>query len=583
MKLRQILGGVALLLTCSVVNVAAVQAADPNMVCSVLNGGDDPGADDAFNSLRRKVDNFNRDYNRFCTEWIFFKNPDHPSDKLTIKLQSQLELYSEDPTCHADDAICKDGIDLLVDGTTHAPGVTIDTTGLANDECAIKVSSSGQLWRGITIYTKQTKKVGTEGAVICDSGHDNNWDGVDIKNPEGVGTCGDGAVQSSLGEECDDGANNGADKPCSTTCTKNPDADGDGIIDGNDNCPGADQPNPDQADCDGDGKGDKCDSDFDNDDVNDGIDNCPPNKDICSNPDLATRQAELQKSYNPKPAGETEQGDVDNDNHGDQCDDDMDGDGIPNGSDNCESVANPDQKDEDGDGLGAMCDPDDTPPIVDDDGDTIDDAVDNCLGLSNTDQLDTDTDGMGDACDIDKDNDGISNDAEAAICSSPIPLDPLKKDSDADGKDDGMDPCPCDPNVQCGIVTEPPVNTDADNDGVENVSDNCPSSSNASQEDGDGDGIGDACDLDNPDADTDGDGVKNGEDNCPSITNTDQTNQDSDSQGDACDPEPDQSDGEPTGGGGGCSLHASIAMSNGLWALFLGLPLAVLGSFRRRK
>lgn len=49
-----------------------------------------------------------------------------------------------------------------------------------------------------------------------------------------------------------------------------PDADGDGIADGSDNC--SDVPNPDQADLDGDGIGDACDSDNDND----GIDDTPP-------------------------------------------------------------------------------------------------------------------------------------------------------------------------------------------------------------------------------------------------------------------------------------------------------------------
>ena len=36
---------------------------------------------------------------------------------------------------------------------------------------------------------------------------------------------------------------------------------------------------------------------------------------------------------------------------------DVDGDGVPNGSDNCMSVYNPQQYDEDGDGVGDICDP----------------------------------------------------------------------------------------------------------------------------------------------------------------------------------------------------------------------------------
>ena len=51
------------------------------------------------------------------------------------------------------------------------------------------------------------------------------------------------------------------------------DTDGDGVINSQDNCPIA--YNPDQADMDGDGIGDLCDSDLDGDGVNNDLDNCP--------------------------------------------------------------------------------------------------------------------------------------------------------------------------------------------------------------------------------------------------------------------------------------------------------------------
>lgn len=70
---------------------------------------------------------------------------------------------------------------------------------------------------------------------------------------------------------------------------------------------------------------------------------------------------------------------------------DSDNDGIQDTSDNCQLVANPDQKDNDGDGLGDMCDPDD-------DNDGLGDADEVRLGTSPT-NPDTDGDGLVDGKD----------------------------------------------------------------------------------------------------------------------------------------------------------------------------------------
>jgi hypothetical protein len=59
--------------------------------------------------------------------------------------------------------------------------------------------------------------------------------------------------------------------------------------------------------------------------------------------------------------------------------DDQDGDGVPDATDNCPTVANADQRDFDNDGVG--------------------DACDNCPPIPNPDQADGDGDGVGDACD----------------------------------------------------------------------------------------------------------------------------------------------------------------------------------------
>ncbi len=74
------------------------------------------------------------------------------------------------------------------------------------------------------------------------------------------------------------------------------------------------------------------------------------------------------------------------------------------------------------------------------------------------------------------------------------------------------------------------LTVDRDGDGVPNVDDNCVGTKNPSQLDSDGDGAGDACDLDDDD-----DGVPDTLDNCPLMANADQLDGDGDGTGDACD------------------------------------------------
>ena len=87
---------------------------------------------------------------------------------------------------------------------------------------------------------------------------------------------------------------------------------------------------------------------------------------------------------------------------------DGDGDGIPDATDTCPAVCNPQQLDADGDGIGDVCDPApgcggcgqaDCEQNLDSDNDGIGDACDNCPSTCNSQQLDADGDGTGDVCD----------------------------------------------------------------------------------------------------------------------------------------------------------------------------------------
>ena len=126
------------------------------------------------------------------------------------------------------------------------------------------------------------------------------------------------------------------------------DPDGDGVATGADNCP--DTANTDQADLDGDGAGDACDTDIDGDGTSNEFDNCPG-------------------------TASDDQSDLDGDGIGDACDDDIDGDGVANADDAF---------------------PRDERYSADTDGDGMPDAWEADNGLNPEDAGDADTDADGD-------------------------------------------------------------------------------------------------------------------------------------------------------------------------------------------
>lgn len=197
--------------------------------------------------------------------------------------------------------------------------------------------------------------------------------------------------------------------------------------------------------------------------------------------------------------------------------DDGDGDGAPDGADNCPNDSDASQLNTDEDSQGDVCD-------SDDDGDGLNDDVERGLGtdtkLADSDadsisdltetndgeQVDTDGDGTIDALDTDSDDDGSPDATEGTGDSDGDDIPNYRDADDADGPD-----------------------ADADGDGVDNGVDNCDADPNGGQADFDGDGTGDPCD-----SDTDGDGVNNKPDNCPMVKNN-QADKDRDGIGDACD------------------------------------------------
>jgi len=151
-------------------------------------------------------------------------------------------------------------------------------------------------------------------------------------------------------------------------------------------------------------------SDIDGDGVPNRSDNCPLDYSF----DL----------YGNGIVSDPDQTDTDGDGDGDVCDEDDDNDGIDDTWDNCPLIRNPSQADADGDGVGDVCD--------DEDGDGVLDVFD-AFPLDATESVDTDRDGIGNNADTDDDGDGIPDGIELAYGLDPLNPADAGQDPDGDG------------------------------------------------------------------------------------------------------------------------------------------------------
>jgi len=284
---------------------------------------------------------------------------------------------------HTNSGILNKAAFLITDGGTHNTR-TIRGLGQAKAQRLLYNVLTNRLWSSSQFIDVRNAAVAEAQSLMRGSG----WTSDDVCQAQNAYA----AVGLGDGDRDCDGVGD----------TVDPDSDGDGVSNADDNCPN--QANSGQGDWDDDGAGDACDDDDDADGV---LDNRPDNCLWLANRDQA---------------------DFNGNGVGDACDD-ADKDDVVDIGDNCRSNRNYDQRDTDFDGLGDVCDADDdndnwndvgldgrpldncrlnyNPGQEDSDNDGVGDVCDKCPDVTSGDNGDPDNDGLGNPCDADDDNDGI--------------------------------------------------------------------------------------------------------------------------------------------------------------------------------
>lgn len=228
MRIRGVFVSLAFLSLC-LIPLSSAQATTNDTICSVRSSCDDSGSIDAFNCLRHKIENgFNPIDQRSCVEKIVFAE----GVSFNIKLKKTLEIDNE-----RDEDSDEDGFGLVINGA-FANSVTIDATDLGEEDCAFSVNAHDVQFKDITIKVKKA------GKAICPKDDEITPERVDV-------------TIIAEDDPDEDGKGNDEDNCDQKKNSNQADRDGDEVGDACDKCP--DHDDPDQRDSDNDGVGDACD------------------------------------------------------------------------------------------------------------------------------------------------------------------------------------------------------------------------------------------------------------------------------------------------------------------------------------